>query len=127
MQYLKNLAISGWGEHVDKIRELFGSVYLGGRDEEIKLEITRDFPNYYRTSCPENHEDALLYVVVPDKRIANVWPDRLEKFDGVKIGTAMEGGEILTMAVAIHKGLVTLYLCMTPNGRLITNVGSLGI
>ncbi|MBU2036837.1 hypothetical protein KJ866_01355 [Patescibacteria group bacterium] len=70
---------------------------------------------------------AVLYVVVPSENIENVWPGRLGEIDEVRFGTATKGDQAITQAVAVHKGLATLYLCLSPNGVLIDDIGALGI
>lgn len=122
--------IQGKREYVQVILELFDHVEFSGEnllDIDIVFEVTGAFPNYYRTSMPESDPSALLYILVPNKVIRNVWPGNSEIVDGVKFGTAKTKNGANVPALAISKGFVTLYFCLTEKGSLIDGMGSLGI
>ncbi len=128
MQYLKSTKIEGEAEQVSDICRLFGDVYFGGPiGPEIALRISKVLPNVYRSSRPEE-QGALLFIVVPvNEDIENVWVDHLAGIDNVKLGTANVGKSLKVKALAITKGLMTLYLCLHPSGALIMETGALGI
>jgi len=127
MRYLKDCALLGNMKFVEEVKKHFGDVYLG---EPLPngtpiLRITTVLPNFYCVSSATVEKDP-LYVVVPESDIQNIWPGN--DFDEVRFGTATtQGGQVLTSAVAVFKGTTGLYLCISPRGKAITDIGALGI
>jgi hypothetical protein len=130
MQYLQYSQITGSSKKdVANVRRLFGGVYFGGSifEPAVMLAIIAVLPNIYRSKDLKKDKDALIYVVVPDKKIENVWVERTEDINQIKLGTATDGKRVLTQAFAVIKGMTTLYLCLSHSGCLIDETHSLGI
>lgn len=123
--------IFGSVEHAQGVRTIFEHVEFQGEnllDTNITFHVVT-FPNWYRHNDPERDPDAILYVLVPNKPIMQVWSGDCQHYgiDSVKYGCAIKGDRVITTAVAISKGVRTLYFCLSPNGVEIEEGGSLGI
>lgn len=127
MRHLKDAYIDGNLEETEKMKGLFGSVAFGRTlfDEQRVRFSLKVLTNFYRDSMADK-TGSPLYVVVPNLEITSVWPGT--EFDEVKFGTATTNGvQVVTPAVAIFKDLSGLYLCLKPEGKIISEIGSLGI
>jgi hypothetical protein len=131
MLNFSRIKIHGDVARVGDVRTIFGHVEFQGEellDESISFHVVA-FPNYYASNLPEQDPQALLYVLVPNKIIHAVWSGRCDIYgiDNVRYGCATKGGRVITGAVAISKGVKTLYFCLSPNGVEIDGTGNLGI
>ena len=130
MTYLKYFKINGNPEHIRKFEMVFWDVSLDSlNNSDMVLTITKALPNFWRTNDPKKN-NAFLYMVVPSETITSVWPS-MPNCDEVKYVTAKNSVDNklcpITPAIVIHTGMTSLYLCLTPNGSLIDESGSLGI
>lgn len=132
---MKQLSIQatfeGNAADIDVVKKRFAEVYYGnmsrlfapGQDENCHFTV-RVFRNFYM------HQDGKrdLYVLVPSYPLQNVWHGDIPDLHAVKYGTGFRGRVPVTGAVCFQlKDGVSLYLCLSPEGKDLRDEQSLGI
>ena len=119
MNYFRETVIKGNQREVNRVREIFGNIYLGNMIEDVEFTVMRVFPNDYRRWKDNELRGADVVVLVPDKDIECIWVDKLEGVESVKLAQAWDGKQAITSAIAVVKENVVLYLCLSPQGARI--------